>query len=178
MKYVQYGIMLSLVVLLLTSCGESIGGEGKSAVFLSADVQAPYLVACDVYLPGTRSHVADDVKNVNIRSIYKGTSTTTRFADVLLDEYRVEYFRLDGSPKVPAPFVELGQHLLAGGGTLSLQILVIRADAKLKSPLKELAFGGGEGEIMFTAHITFYGNDLAGNAVQTEVDIPVTARDY
>jgi hypothetical protein len=153
---------------------------GKSPVFLVANVQDPYLVASDVYTPGVPGNVTDDNKRVNIRSIYKNqiNPPSTTFADIIIEEYRVQYFRTDGNPNVPEPFLELGSHLLPGGGSLNLEILVIRADAKLKSPLKELAFGGGEGEIMFTALVEFYGEDLAGNEVSTSVVIPITAKDY
>ena len=173
---VPYGIFfLLLSTLLLSSCGDPVGGLGKSPIFLSVQPVDPYGVMCDVY-PLSR-----DDTNVEIKSIYKDPTnyTGTNFADVLLTEYRVTYFRSDNNPNVPEPFMfTLPNNVVSAGGTLNLGFIIVKSTAKLESPLQELAFGGGEGEIYFSALVEFFGEDLAGNAVSAEIVIPIWASDY
>ena len=176
-----YSIICFCVCFLLVSCGDPIGGKGTASVFLSPQAADPYAVACDVYDSTVTGNVAMDTINVIIKSIYRDPSgtTTSDFADVLLQEQRVTYFRYDGNPNVPEPFVlTLPNNPVPNGGELDLEILIVRADAKLKSPLKELAFGGGDGEILMSAQVEFYGEDLAGNSAYGKIVIPVIAKDY
>ena len=58
------------------------------------------------------------------------------------------------------------------------EIEIVRSSAKLLSPLREMAFGGGEGVIYMNALVKFYGKDLAGNAVSDEMTIPIEAKDW
>ncbi|PIE36182.1 hypothetical protein CSA56_01105 [candidate division KSB3 bacterium] len=180
-KRLIYSLLCVGVCFLLVSCGEPVGGSGQSAVFLSAQAADPYAVACDVYNPSVSGNVALDVIHVIVKSVYRDPSgsTTSNFADVLLKEQRVTYTRYDGNPDVPEPFVVvLPNNPVPNGGELDLEILIVRADAKLESPLKELAFGGGEGEILLTGHVEFYGEDLAGNSAYCSIEIPIIAKDY
>lgn len=174
-------VTVCCIALLLTSCGEPIGGSGKSAVFLS--VSAPggtqFSVFADVYNDSLPGGVGSDTADVVIKSIYKNQTDTptTVFADVIIEEYRVTYFRYDGNTNVPDPFVRPLNISVPAGGETSLNFVILRADAKLKSPLKELAFGGGEGQIWFNAVVEFFGEDLAGNAVDAKTVITIMATD-
>jgi hypothetical protein len=175
----RYGLFLLIIgVFLVTSCGEPIGDGGKSPVFLYAHSPEDFAVVCDVYTSG--GNPTADTADIVIESIYKNQTDTptTEFATVTIEEYRVHYYRFDGNPNVPEPFTRPLRLDLPGGGDLNLNFIVVRAMAKQQSPLKELAFGGGEGEIWLTAHVEFYGQDLAGNAVSADVDISVKAADY
>ena len=172
-------IFVLSVAMLLGSCKEPIGGTGKAPVFLVVENPQPYLVSCDVYKPAVTGHVSDDTKTVTIKSVLKSTTIPVNtFSDVIIQEYRVNYFRSDGNPNVPEPFFELGNHTVPVGGAASLEILIVRAEAKLKAPLVSLAFGGGEGSIMMNAVVEFFGEDLSGNAVSGSVVIPITAKDF
>ncbi len=175
----RYDLFLLVISLfLVASCGEPIGDDGKAPVFLYAHSPEDFAVISDVYTPGGTPSV--DTADVTIKSIYKNqtNSPTTTFATVTIEEYRVHYYRFDGNPNVPEPFTRHLKLNLEGGGELNLNFIVVRAMAKLQSPLKELAFGGGEGEIWLTAHVEFFGEDLAGNAVFTDVNISVRAADF
>ncbi|PIE29756.1 hypothetical protein CSA57_06785 [candidate division KSB3 bacterium] len=122
-----------------------------------------------------------DSTDVVVKSVYRDPtdSTQTDFADILLTEQRVTYYRSDGNPNVPDPFmITLPNNLVPNGGELNLEIVVVRASAKLKSPLKELAFGGGEGEIYMSAFVQFYGKDLTGRSAYGEITIPIWFSDY
>lgn len=182
-RFTLWGLAITTccIALILTACGDPIGGSGKSAVFLS--VSAPggtqFSVFADVYNAALPGGVGPDTADVVIKSIYKNQTEppATVFADVIIEEYRVTYFRYDGNTNVPEPFVRPLNISVPSGGETALNFVVLRGDAKLKSPLKELAFGGGEGEIWFNAVVEFFGEDLAGNAVEAKTVITIRAAD-
>ena len=171
-KISGYVIVVVCVVILVVSCGDPIGGTGKAPVFLVIDNVAP--IECDVYQSGVVGHVRDDTTTIQIKVVPKnpGAALNT-FSDVIIQEYRVYYFRPDGNQNVPEPFFQL-----VTSSPASVTIIVVRADAKLKKPLVNLAFGGGEGEILMNAVVEFFGEDLAGNQVSTSVVIPILAKDF
>ena len=173
-------LLLCFAATMLASCENSAVGDGKSPVFLVFGSDDIWGKTVDVYSPGVSGGVTDEVFEATITSIYKNQTDTptTVFADVLIQEYRVTYYRADGNPNVPEPFVNQLQAPLPAGGEITLNIMLLRKGAKLKSPLKELAFGGGEGEIHMQAALEFFGEDLAGNAVSTKGVVTVWASDY
>ncbi len=181
------GLIITLVLLslLTVSCGDSIGGDSKSPVILvvgDPGGEVTYGMLIDVYTPGVASGVIDTLyEEIIIESIYKNQTEPpdTVFADVIITEYRVTYYRTDGNPNVPDPFMSHISVRVPAGGTATLENLpIMLAAAKLKSPLKELAFGGGEGEIVLNAVIQFYGEDLMGNAVSCKTVVILIASDY
>jgi hypothetical protein len=180
-KTLGYGVLLLFVTILLVSCGEPVGGSSKSPVFLVASTPPDQWGAIvDVYTPGAPGGVTDEFFNITINSIYKGANpaTQTEFAEVIIQEYRVTYYRIDGNPNVPDPIeFHLGASLPAGS-SVTINVLFLRRDAKLKSPLKELVFGGGEGAIEMNALIEFFGEDLMGNHLSTNVVLDMTVSDY
>ena len=179
LKYVMFFLFVSGCIM---SCQDTIGGDGKGAAFISVEAAEVYGVSSDVYVEGAAGNVTRDTTDVIVRSIYRDQSEnqpTTTFADIILQEQRVQYFRYDGNPNVPAPFIiTLPNNVVPNGGELELEIIVVRATAKLESPLEELAFGGGEGEIYLSALVEFFGQDLTGNTVSGSIVIPVWARDF
>lgn len=177
----RQGMFLVVICILLASCSEPIGGDGKSPVFLTVSVSVPWGIFSDVYQPGFPGNVSEDTKFVDIASNYKDPTgaTATPLADVLLNEVRVSYYRYDGNPNVPDPFIyHLGNSVVPAGGSLNLEVVVVRGVAKLQPPLSDLAFGGGEGEIILQALVQFYGEDLAGNAISCEVVLTIDAKDF
>lgn len=167
----------------LLSCGDPVGGPGTSPVFLTVQAkEGEWGVMCDVYDPAVQGNVTWDIANLVVKSVYRDQSANmeqTVFADVVLNEQRVTYYRADGNPNVPEPFhISLNGGTVPNAGELALKTPIVRANAKLESPLKELAFGGGEGEIYMTAVVQFYGKDLAGNSAYGKIEIPIWAKDY
>jgi hypothetical protein len=169
------------ILSLAISCGEPIGGSNKSPVMLVVKSQEdPYAVWCDVYSPSALGNVENSYHRVIIEAIWKnqGEIPTTEFADILLKEQRVHFFRFDGNPDVPDPFmILLPNNTIPAGGELNLEIVVVPREAKLKSPLKDLAFGGGEGAIQMGAVVEFFGEDLMGNKVSADITLLVFAED-
>ena len=169
------------ILSLAISCGEPIGGTNKSPVMLVIKSQEdPYPVWCDVYSPAALGNVENSYHRVIIQAIWKNQAEppTTAFADILLKEQRVHFSRFDGNPNVPDPFmILLPNNTIPAGGELDLEIVVVPREAKLKSPLKDLVFGGGEGSIQMSAVVEFYGEDLMGNKVSASISLLVFAED-
>lgn len=174
-----YVVFLLLVMSLLVSCGEPVGGSSKSPVYLIVTGGDQYGLVVDVYTSGVPGNVTDDFFDVTIESKYKGTNPAaqTEFAEVIIYEYRVTYYRVDGNPNVPDPFTLQCMIRVPPGGQNAVSILVLKRVAKLKSPLKELVFGGGEGRIIFNAVIEFFGEDMLGNHVSTKYVLLLDASD-
>lgn len=167
--------------MVVVSCGDPAAGPGKSAVFLvvEPDQMGAYV---DVYNPKVPGRAADVIlENVKIKSEKKDTSDNTPlsvYSDVILEQYIVTYWRTDGNPKVPAPVTFAMSGRVPHGGEFTFKDFpILTRDALLQSPLKELAFGGGEGSIHLYALTKFYGHDLAGNAVTTEYNFSLFIQD-
>lgn len=175
-------VLLAGVAAALSACGSPAGGDGKSPVFLIAEGKDLWGITADVYNPTSPGGVSDDYAEITVKSEFKNPTYQTSppdgvYADVILQEYRVTYYRVDGNPNVPEPFViQLGSRVPAGGET-DINTLLVRRDAKLKSPLKELAFGGGEGSIEISAVVDFFGEDLMGNHVSTRTVLSINFSD-
>lgn len=165
------------VLLLMGGCQEPVGGMGKSPVILTITGQSAWGLYVDVYNSSIVGKVADEQFWVTIKSTYRNPDLTSTFADVYLSEYRVTYYRIDGSTDVPEPFTVHFTGAVPAGGTYDHQTLVLRKEAKLKSPLKELAFGGGEGVIDLNAVVEFFGEDLMGNKVSAKYVLYMRAMD-
>jgi hypothetical protein len=108
------------------------------------------------------------------------TSPTTN-NDVTINRYRVSFRRADGrnTPGVDVPYPFDG----AVTGTVSsssftLTFIIVRAQAKLESPLKNLRNLGGSIVISTIADVTFYGRDQAGNDVSVSGSIGVNFADW
>ena len=93
-----------------------------------------------------------------------------------ISRYHVAYRRSDGrnAPGVDVPFP------FDGAGTVtvtdkdaSMGFVLVRIQAKLESPLKNLRQGGGATAISTIADITFYGRDQVGNTISATGSIQV-----
>jgi hypothetical protein len=103
--------------------------------------------------------------------------------DLVFYRYRVTYLRADGQnvPGVDVPFPFDGAtnfSVPADGTQTTRQFMVVRPQAKLESPLSDLAFGGGQGIISTIATIEFYGRDLAGRDIRVSGTLNITFADF
>ena len=95
--------------------------------------------------------------------------------NIVFNRYRVTYIRADGRNvaglDVPYPF-DGGMQLLvtADATTSSASFVIVRVQAKLEPPLRNLAGDGGANVISAVAEVDFYGTDNAGRNI--------TARGY
>ncbi len=110
-----------------------------------------------------------------------GTRRRRRKQLITVTRYHVDYRRADGrnAPGVDVPYGFDG----ATTGTISesdatLTFVLVRVQAKLESPLANLAGLGGAQVIATLADVTFYGRDQAGNDVKVTGSINVTFADF
>ena len=180
MKHIVRLMVLAGLMMVVTSCGDPASGSGKSAVFLVASGGQKWGIIADVYNAAAPGKATNNYFDITIKSERKDPTKIplSVYSDVILEEYRIDYFRSDGNPKVPEPLVVPMNSRVPVDGEAKLNLLVLTRDAKLKSPLKELAFGGGEGSIIMAAVITFYGKDLAGNSLTVTYQLHIEAGDY
>jgi len=150
-----------------------IGGEGTESTPLLSDTcdnandepQDPQL--CGVFNDNATITFSNEYLQIGSGS---GAGPSGSFLnDVIVNRYRVDYFRSNGrnTPGVDVPYgidgtmnVRVPVNGSAGGG-----ILVVRHQAKKEPPLSELDNGSSEHVITAQAELKFYGQDLAGHTV-------------
>lgn len=148
---------------------DAIGPDGEPVGELYSDVCAgppPGCVAVnDNALVTMSARVEDPFKHV------------AKFGDITIERYRVTYIRSDGrnvpGVEVPFGFDAAANFRVPVDSTVTHQIMVVRPQAKLEPPLRNLAFNGGAIAISVTAQIDFFGTDTQGrqHAVQGALDI-------
>jgi hypothetical protein len=160
---------------MITKLTASSGAEPeKTSDELSSDVE-------------TKGSVFEDLGQVSfslgLKDIGQSGSptapTTNNF--VTITRYHVAYRRSDGRNQqgVDVPFA------FDGAGTVtvtdkdvSMGFVIVRIQAKLEAPLKNLRLGGGAAAISTIADVTFYGRDQAGNDVTATGSISVNFADW
>jgi len=168
--------------LTIESMSAKPGGGGEEGSFLLSDVQ----VLVDQTVNGVTTKVpsvVNDTVTASIRSNEKNPSATATLINAItLTRYHVEFRRTDGrnTPGVDVPFgFDGGLGVTIGPGTIAqVAIELVRHQAKLEPPLKNLANTGGQGFISTIAEITFYGRDQNGNEVSVIGRIDVQFADF
>jgi hypothetical protein len=158
------------------------GGGGSPSAFLLSDVQ----IIVDQTINGVPTKVPtffNDSATATIRSVQKNTdATTTPISSVTLTRYHVDFRRTDGrnTPGVDVPYSFDGGLgiTVAPGSTAGVAFEIVRHQAKLEPPLKNLSGLGGLGFISTIAEITFYGHDQNGNEVSVTGRIDVQFGDF
>ena len=174
----------SAVFLTVDNMEASSGGAGSASSFLLSDVQ----VLVDQTVNGVTVKVPtifNDSLTATIRSNEKNQnpdSLLTIISAVTLTRYHVDFRRTDGrnTPGVDVPFGFDGGLgvTIQPGGTAAVSIELVRHQAKLEPPLKNLAGVGGQGFISTIAEVTFYGRDQNGNEVAVTGRIDVQFADF
>jgi hypothetical protein len=170
------------MMLVVESMEAEAGGDGEAGAFLLSDVQA--IVEQDINGVTVQvPTVFNDSLTATLRAVAKNASAEiTPINDVTLTRYRVVYRRTDGRnvPGVDVPFGfdgGLGVTIPAGGSA-EVALELVRHQAKLEPPLKNLASFGGQGFISTIAEITFYGRDQNGNEASVTGRIDVQFGDF
>ena len=193
--------LLTVMVSLLASasCGD-VARSGKSPSFLVIDLlmassgarpgEFGNVLASDVVTlvsqtVGTEQvqvpTVFEDVGQAALRIVLKdqgnpgATAAPSNLNALKVNRFRVVYKRADGrsTPGVDVPYPFDGAITATVTNTpVTVSFTIVRLQAKLEPPLKALASGGAI-VISTIADITFYGEDLAGNAFQTTGSISV-----
>jgi hypothetical protein len=155
----------------LAGCGnelEDVGDSDTVLIVQSIVGDSDNFIFSDVL--DSESKVHNDNAAVTLAAELKSPDAspgTAGYTDVLVTDYRVDYFRVDGTPSdpgvtVPYPFQGQLQLVVPAGGNASTAFVIVRHEIKLAPPIIELAGGGGEGLIIVTAQCTFWGRDQMG----------------
>jgi hypothetical protein len=112
--------------------------------------------------------VFNDLGRVTLASQPKNiTVQPTSNNQITINRYHVEYIRADGhnapGVDVPFPFDGSATGTVPETGTLVMTFELVRHTAKEESPLAQLA--GNPNIIHTIARVTFYGQDIVGNAI-------------
>ena len=187
------GGMVILAIVAITACGK-MNTTGRSASYLLIDLLQgatgakpdafATVLQADVQTKGT---IYEDTGKVTLRIALKDVgdvsapSAPTTANWVTVTRYHVSFRRSDGrnTQGVDVPFAFDG----AATGTFdatggSLVFVLVRAQAKLESPLAELRGSGGAIIISTIADVTFYGQDQNGNQVAVTGSISVNFADW
>lgn len=161
------------VLLRVTLVSATAGGEGTGGSFLLSDVRDT-----------TGSFFNDNVQATveNIPKNGRFDETGSRFNDVILESYEVQYVRSDGrnTEGVDVPFRFTGplNTVVLAGFTAPVSFVVVRHQAKREPPLLNMAGGGGSELLTVTANFTLYGHTTAGKAVSTTGRVMITFADF
>jgi hypothetical protein len=156
-------------VLSVSGCSSNSQGDDASPVFLSVsfkDLPESWNVGSGLPL---------QLQNTDVRSVLKNPGGgTSNFLDTRLDDYLVEWKRIDGGTKVPDSETFIGNILIPAGGTSTLKNYEYMTRTALqRTPLDQLLpFNGGidretgRSEIRCQATVTYRGRTLAGEPVR------------
>lgn len=152
------------------------GGAPLDSDVLSGSISSGFFIEEDE-VPVT---IAVRPKNPNFENVPQVA------AAVLIQRYEVRYFRSDGrnAEGVDVPFRISGNiSTAADAGTdaaenVTFQVEVVRRQAKVEPPLRNIAGGGGEFVLTCFAEITIHGRTIAGQAVQASGRLQIDFADF
>lgn len=186
-------LVLGAVAALSSSCGE-VARTGRSPAFLiidaleassgSEDEFSGFLMS-DVVTEGS---VINDNGRVFFRLALKNPGSAvaplgpSTLNEITVTRYRVTFVRSDGrsTPGVDVPHAFDGAFTTTVGAQSGGEgtFILVRHQAKLEPPLRNLIGSGGAAFISTIAEVTFYGRDLAGNDVTASGAISVNFADF
>lgn len=172
----------SPMYLVVTRVTADAKGAGEQTSFLQSDVQT--IVETTINGQTVRvPSVFNDNATVFLRIEQKNEQfPTTPINAVTMTRYRVVYRRTDGrnvpGTDVPYPIEGGVSSTVPPGGEASVSFEVVRHQAKLEPPLKNLTGFGGLGFISTIAEITLWGRDQNGNEVIATASLDVHFADF
>lgn len=179
----------------LTSCASDLTRTGSSPAFVIIDS----MVGASGADPGTfgvplssdvqtGGSTFNDLGKATMRVGLKNPGTSTvpttpsPLNSITLTRYRVEFRRTDGrntqGVDVPYAFDGAATVTIPAEGSADVVFEVVRNQAKLESPLRNLRGLGGSLIISTIAEITFFGRDQAGNEVTASGTLSVNFADF
>jgi len=179
----------------LTSCASDLTRTGSSPAFVIIDsIQGAsgadpetfgVPLASDVQTGGgTFNDLGRATMRIGLRNPGTSTSPTTPspLNSITLTRYRVEFRRTDGrntqGVDVPYTFDGAATVTIPADGAADVVFEVVRNQAKLESPLRNLRGLGGSLIISTIAEVTFFGRDQAGNEVTASGTLSVNFADF
>jgi hypothetical protein len=190
LRTMSRAVAFGLCVLLGGSCG-TVVREGRGASYLIIDTLSAAsgttgafgnVLQSDVL---TKGSVYEDNGQATFRIALKDIGTPsgpTTNNEITITSYRVTFTRADGrnTPGVDVPYAFDGG--MTGTIRVAMQVtlnfVLVRAQAKIEAPLAALRTTGGAVIISTIAEVTFYGHDQAGNQVSVTGTISVNFADW
>ena len=167
-RFLPFVLLAAVAALGIPACSTNTQGDDASPVFL--------VVSFDL-LPAQKN-VADGTmlqfQTTTVRSVLKNKPTdATPFLDTKIDDYVVEWSRLDGGKTVPKSETFAGNVVVPAGGVSTLTNYEFMSGSALQDPpLNQLfPFNGGidietgKSEIRCQGKVTFRGHTLSGQPV-------------
>ena len=161
--------VLAVALLALPGCSSNTQGDDATPVYFSISYDE---------LPlewNVGSYAPLQIETTSVKSNLKNPSGgSSSYLDARLEDYVVEWTRVDGGTKVPAPEPFVGNVLVPAGGVSTLtDYPYMTRSALIASPLDQLLpFNGGidretgKSEIRCRATVTYRGRTLAGEPVR------------
>jgi hypothetical protein len=161
----------SPVYLVITGIAATAGSSGEESSFLLSDVSTD------------DGAVFNDSVEISLRADAKNTTLpTTSLNDVTMTRYRVVYRRSDGrnnqGSDVPYSFEGGLSTTVPAGNTGAVVFNLVRHQAKLEPPLRNMRGLGGLAILTTVAEITLWGRDQNGNELMVQGFIDVTFADF
>ncbi len=185
--------LLAAVAAGVSSCSSTVR-EGRSPAYLivtrveaasgAEDDKFSDELSSDVL---TNNSVFEDLARVTLhlalKDIGPAGSPTSPTANnfITVNRYTVTFRRTDGrnTPGVDVPYPFEGAGTVTVTATdATMSFVLVRSQAKVESPLKELTNGGAVRTISTIADITFYGRDQTGSDVSVSSSISVNFSDW
>jgi hypothetical protein len=185
--------LLASVLAAAAGCSDTVR-EGRSPAYLIVQsLEAAPGAEDDAFSSQLQSDVAtkgavfEDVGRVTfrlgLRDIGPAGSPTSPTLNnfITVDRYVVSFRRTDGrnTPGVDVPYgFEGAGTVTVGAADVAMSFVLVRAQAKLEPPLRNLVGGGQSGGIGTIADVIFYGRDQTGNDVSVAGSISVQFADW
>ncbi|HEX7613859.1 MAG TPA: hypothetical protein VF554_01155 [Thermoanaerobaculia bacterium] len=164
--------LAALGLFALPGCSTNTQGDSASPVFLVGNFQ---LLPLDV---NVASNAAVQFKTTVLKNVLKNPNVTSlQFLDVQLDQYIVEWSRIDGGTKASDRQIFGGNVIVPANGSANLtDYPYMSGDSLIRPPLDQLfPFNGGidketgRSEIRQAGRVTWYGHTLSGQVVTSNV---------
>jgi hypothetical protein len=141
----------------------------------------------------TEGSVVNDDVNVAVNLFRKNNNPvlgTSPVEHVYLERYEVRYFRSDGHNtegvdvpyRITGPLGNVRAHTPGPGGAGEVEnvvnITIVRHQAKLEPPLKNLEFAGNEDIITTIAEITIHARTVQGGVLEARGNVQVSFADF
>jgi hypothetical protein len=179
--------VMAACVIATASCGGDMLRTGRAPVYLVIDSMLVTAGGGGQESSGSLlsdvQPVFNDVAEVTLRVEAKNqTAVATALNDVTLTRFRVVYSRADGrnTPGVDVPYGFDGgvAVTIPSGSSATATFDIVRHQAKLEPPLKNLAGLGGQVFISTITEVTFYGHDQNGNEVTVTGRVSIQFADF
>lgn len=178
---------VAIAAISAASCAAT-GQPGKASAYLVVDS----LLAASGARPGefsgtlasdvlTSGGILEDPARATFRLVMKNPEVGTSPANwITIRGYRVTFTRADGRNRqgIDVPYAFDGAVTTTVTDTASVDLVLVRAQAKLEAPLRALVGAGGAIAIATYADVVFYGTDQTGNDVTVTARISVTFADW